>query len=55
MIKLLITNPSMKVGGVETSLIHFLNSLDYEKYSVDLLLIEGGPLLEQIPKEVKVI
>lgn len=55
MIKLLITNPSMKVGGVETALLYLLNNLDYTKYSVDLLLIEGGELLESIPKEVKVI
>lgn len=53
--KILITNPSMKIGGVETSLIHFLKSIDYDKYSVDLLLNEGGPLLEKIPEEVKVI
>lgn len=53
--KILITNPSMKVGGVETSLVHFLNSINYEEYSVDLLVYEGGPLLELIPKEVKVI
>lgn len=55
MIKILITNTSMKVGGVETALVHLLNNIDYTKYSVDLLLYEGGELLESIPKEVKVI
>lgn len=55
MIKILITNTSMKIGGVETSLLHLLNNLDYTKYSVDLLLYEGGKLLDSIPKEVKII
>lgn len=53
--KILITNYSMKVGGVETSLVHLLNNIDYDEYSVDLLLYEGGPLLEDIPEQVKVI
>ncbi len=47
---------SMKVGGAEKSLVNLLNMIDYEKYSVSLLLLQKqGALMEQIPASVTII
>lgn len=55
-INLLITNGHLKVGGVEKSLISLLQSIDYSKFHVDLLLFEDyGEYYEHLPKEVNVI
>lgn len=47
---------AMNVGGSTTSLLSILNSLDYSKFDVDLLLnTNTGPLLSSIPKEVTLL
>lgn len=54
--KLLFVNGHLNVGGVEKSLIDLLQSIDYEKHQVDLLLFEEyGDYLPQVPPEVNVI
>jgi len=54
--KLLISAVHMDFGGIEKTLINLLNNIDYEKYEVDLLLLlNNGPLLSGISKNVKVI
>lgn len=54
--KILFVNGHMRYGGVEKSLLDILRNLNYEKYEVDLLLIEGkGEYFQEIPAEVNVI
>lgn len=54
--KIIIIHSNMEIGGVETSLIGLLNSIDYSKYNVDLLLFSRtGELMKLIPKEVNLI
>lgn len=54
--KILIVMPYMKMGGVETSLLSLLKYLDYNKVDVTILLINSfGPLLNDIPKNVKIM
>ena len=54
--KIIIIHSNMEIGGAETSLISLLQSLDYKKYKVDLLLLnKEGDLLKFIPKEVNII
>lgn len=54
--KILFVNGHLSVGGVEKSLVDVLNSIDYSKHEVDLLLFEGGgEYLSQIPPEVRII
>lgn len=55
MLRILITVESMKIGGIQKSLLSFLNSIDYEKYNVDLLVMEDGVLSVDIPRKVNVI
>ena len=38
--KILFINGHLIVGGVERSLVDVLRHLDYDKYDVDLLLLE---------------
>ena len=38
--KILITSFDMAIGGVERSLIGLLNTIDYSKYDVDLMLFK---------------
>ena len=46
----------MGIGGVEKTLLSLLSTIDYKKYSVDLLLInKSGQLIPYIPKNVNVI
>jgi glycosyltransferase involved in cell wall biosynthesis len=52
--KILILAPYMKMGGVETSLLSFLKFLD-RKIEVTLLLTNAiGPLINNIPQNIKV-
>ncbi|MFJ8352988.1 glycosyltransferase [Bacillus paramycoides] len=58
--KILITSFDMAIGGVERSLIGLLNTIDYSKYDVDLMLFkhEGEflfllPTMPNLLKEVK--
>lgn len=51
----LFINGHLDVGGCEKSLIDVLKNFDYEKYEVDLLLLEHtGDYYKEIPKEVNV-
>lgn len=48
--------PSMFIGGAERSLLGLLESFDYEKYQVDLMLYRHkGEFLDYIPKEVNIL
>lgn len=52
----LIVIPSLGIGGAEKSLIDLLNTFDYSKYSVDLLLLHShGVLYDNINKNVNII
>lgn len=46
----------MELGGAETSLLGFLQSMDYDNYEVDLLLLNPvGELMELIPDSVHIL
>ena len=54
--KILITFLHYHTGGATTSLLNFLQELDYEKYDVDLLFYEyDGQADDRIPKQVHVL
>lgn len=54
--KIIFLNGHMKTGGVEKSLLDILRHFDYEKYDVDLLLLEeGDDYLSEIPEHVNLI
>lgn len=54
--RILVIHSNMELGGAETSLLGLLQSVDYNKYRVDLLLLNPvGILLPLIPKEVNVL
>jgi glycosyltransferase involved in cell wall biosynthesis len=54
--KILFVNGHMGYGGVEKSLLNILRNINYDKYEVDLLLIEGqGDYFENIPPSVTII
>ena len=54
--KLLFINGHLNTGGVEKSLVDVLRHLDYDRYEVDLLLLEGlGDYASQLPSQVNVI
>lgn len=53
---ILIAASNFNVGGVQKSLLSLLQSINYTKYDVDLLLLKyEGVLLDYIPKQVNVI
>lgn len=53
---ILFINGHLNVGGVERSLVDVLKHFNYNKYNVDLLLLEGlGDYLAEIPKNVNII
>jgi glycosyltransferase involved in cell wall biosynthesis len=53
---ILIIHPSMYIGGAERALLGLLHAFDYEKYSVDLLLLRHkGEFFSQIPKQVNIL
>ena len=53
---ILFVNGHLQVGGVEKALIDLLLRIDYDKYEVDLLLLEGGGVyLSQVPSNVRII
>lgn len=53
--QILIVNGHLNVGGVERSLVELLRHFNYNKYSVDLILLEDlGDYANEIPKEVKI-
>lgn len=52
--KILFMINDLSIGGSEKSLVALLNSIDYSKYSVDLLVLKkGGKFEEFLPNEVK--
>ena len=53
--RILFINGHLNSGGVERSLVDVLQHIDYSRYEVDLLLLQGmGDYAYEIPKEVKV-
>lgn len=53
---ILFINGHLNTGGVERSLVDVLKHMDYEKYAVDLLLLENtGDYASELPSEVKVL
>ena len=54
--KLLFVYDNMCTGGTTTALLSLLNKLDYNRFSVDLLLFRNeGPFLNQIPEQVNLL
>lgn len=54
--KLLFINGHLNTGGVEKALVDVLHHLNYERFDVDLLLLEGlGDYAPLLPKQVHVI
>lgn len=54
--RILILHSNMELGGAETSLLGLLQSIDYSRYSVDLMLLEQkGELFALLPKEVNLL
>ena len=54
--KIIFTAYNLDAGGIERALITLLKSINYEKYSVTLLLEKKeGVFIEEIPKDVKVL
>ena len=53
---ILISVFDMEIGGIERSLINMLESFDYEKYDVDLLICHHtGDLMNFLPSKVNVL
>ena len=53
---ILILHFNMELGGAETSLLGLLDAIDYEKYTVDLLLYaREGILLSEINSNVRIL
>ena len=51
-----IFSHSMEIGGAESALIGLLNSIDYDRYDVDLFLLKhGGDFFNLIPKSVNIL
>lgn len=54
--KILIVYPSMSIGGSTTSLLGLLNSLNPDKYSVDLQLYKNeGEYLDLVPNYINIL
>jgi len=54
--KILFVIDSLVAAGAEKSLITLLSLLDYNRFSVDLMLFSHGELLEKlVPKQVKIL
>lgn len=54
--KILFINGHLNVGGVEKSLSDILRNIDYDKFEVDLLLLEEiGDYKDELPKQVNII
>lgn len=53
--KILIVNSNCKIGGIQKAMVDMLKKL-HNHYDITLLLLyKAGPLLEEIPADVKVI
>lgn len=54
--KLLFVSGHLNVGGAEKSLLDILRHIDYERYDVDLLLLqELGDYADMVPPQVRII
>lgn len=54
--QILISVYDMEIGGIERSLINMLESFDYEKYEVDLLICHhSGDLINFLPDKVNIL
>ena len=54
--KILILSQCLEIGGAEKALIGLLNSIDYDKYQVDLFLCRHvGELMKDIPETVNLL
>ena len=54
--KILFVYDEMVIGGSTTSLLSILNSINYDRFEVDLCLYYNkGPLFDQIPKQVNIL
>ena len=54
--KVLFVMSSLRQGGAERSLVNLLQTFDYEKYEVDLLLFQReGAFLSLVPEQVRMI
>ncbi len=52
---ILFVNGHLKVGGVEKALVELLSCIDYNRFDVDLLLLEGeGDYRDLVPNHVRV-
>lgn len=53
---ILIYTYNLDIGGIERSLIGLLNSIDYEKYNVDLYMFKHeGAFMKEIPQKVNLL
>ena len=53
---ILFVNGHLQIGGVEKALVDLLSWIDYDRYDVDLLLLEGeGDYRDLVPDQVRVI
>ena len=54
--RILFINGHLNAGGVERALVDILRHMDFEKYAVDLLLLEDtGDYASELPDEVHVL
>ncbi len=54
--KLLFVIPSLGVGGAEKSLVNLLNTIDFNQFDVDLILLNhSGVFLKLLPSQVSVV
>lgn len=54
--RVLFIIPSLEEGGAERVLVNLLGKLDYNRYEVDLCVVENrGIFLNQIPQQVKLV
>lgn len=54
--RVLFTIPSLEEGGAERVLVNLLGKLDYNRFEVDLCVVENrGIFFNQIPEQVKLI
>ena len=54
--KILVIGPGMEIGGVERALLGLLNSIDYERYEVDLFLFaHTGELMPLINPQANLL
>lgn len=54
--RILISSFDLEIGGVERSLVNMLDSFDYSKYDVDLMLYSHtGDFINLLPREVNLL